>query len=939
MAGDGRRDPPMNRRQHNNNNQSRRPPQPASPPIHVVSPSPAGYHGPSPHYSQYGQRYMGPYTMSQQPTPMPPYAYHPFQGVPDGSMMPQNIHASYQFPPVYPYQRHSSDPIYPSSTSTPPISPQSGSQNTTPPYANPGQFQSLRYSPMSPQFAYPTQSYPASPVFPSQYPPPYPQHFTSSPDDGQGAWWYVPHPPSVPSRQYSGDSTYPTYQTINYSPVPHQEVEQSSYPSSSSQPQPQTQQQPIHSLSPPRPSNYPHTGIGPPTGSPSSPPPLSSPSLVPSPKPETSARQHAPEKPGVAVRRPYHPNPPAHRSEWVMWSGNVPSDATHDELWRFFNQSPPDADSNDPNATSTGVMSIFLISRSSCAFVNFESEAHLQAAINRFNGVPLRPHDPRCPRLVCRVRKKDDDLKAGVGGQRGVGMHTKWVRDLKGKKSKPSIAGGVESSDQSDLDDSSSAVTTPSISVLSESGASEDSSGRAMRRGSGERGTGSGSSYASTNSSLLTRHFPKRYFILKSLSQYDLDLSVQKGLWATQKHNEGILDQAFRTSKEVYLIFGVNKSGEFYGYAKMTGPVRQGEHRVSWASRTDSSASVTSSRSSRGGSLSPVTGRGSHNITEPIIEEESPVASPGRVLAQYGGLGGGVGSPPARNYFPAREHRLVEESPRPVSNLGDASPGQSILGVQSPRPSQSQGLSAHNVQSAPAELGHQHRQITMKTPTAKYSLDQNRPLITGKAQSIAGPGGTTSTSGSGPPHRDSALPPGFKLSEEAPLRARRRSDDSDHDGDRALKSVKEEEEPDSGKTNEDRDRDNDTVLPSDQADRPLATPEGWGESFRVEWICTERLPFYRTRHIRNPWNHDREVKVSRDGTELEPGVGQMLLDEWHKLAEEKEQGEGSTTTATTTTTPAAGSSTVVGPPSTRRAPPPPSSSSLTGNLAKGSRDR
>ena len=43
---------------------------------------------------------------------------------------------------------------------------------------------------------------------------------------------------------------------------------------------------------------------------------------------------------------------------------------------------------------------------------------------------------------------------------------------------------------------------------------------------------------------------------------------MEKGLWATQRHNEGILDQAFRTSKEVYLIFSVNKSGEFYGYAK-----------------------------------------------------------------------------------------------------------------------------------------------------------------------------------------------------------------------------------------------------------------------------------------------------------------------------------------------------------------------------------
>lgn len=70
---------------------------------------------------------------------------------------------------------------------------------------------------------------------------------------------------------------------------------------------------------------------------------------------------------------------------------------------------------------------------------------------------------------------------------------------------------------------------------------------------------------------------------------------------------------------------------------------------------------------------------------------------------------------------------------------------------------------------------------------------------------------------------------------------------------------------------------------------PEAEPDGdignsWGESFRVEWVCTERLPFFRIRHLRNPWNHDREVKVSRDGTELEPSVGQRLIEEWHNLA-------------------------------------------------------
>ncbi|CAG8537103.1 30393_t:CDS:2, partial [Racocetra persica] len=38
----------------------------------------------------------------------------------------------------------------------------------------------------------------------------------------------------------------------------------------------------------------------------------------------------------------------------------------------------------------------------------------------------------------------------------------------------------------------------------------------------------------------------------------------------------------------------------------------------------------------------------------------------------------------------------------------------------------------------------------------------------------------------------------------------------------------------------------------------------------------------RTRHLRNPWNANREVKISRDGTEVEPIVGERLITEFHK---------------------------------------------------------
>lgn len=55
-----------------------------------------------------------------------------------------------------------------------------------------------------------------------------------------------------------------------------------------------------------------------------------------------------------------------------------------------------------------------------------------------------------------------------------------------------------------------------------------------------------------------------------------------------------------------------------------------------------------------------------------------------------------------------------------------------------------------------------------------------------------------------------------------------------------------------------------------------------GRPFKVQWIKTDRLPFVRTRHLRNPWNHDRQIKVARDGTELDPDVGHQLLEEWNK---------------------------------------------------------
>jgi hypothetical protein len=72
---------------------------------------------------------------------------------------------------------------------------------------------------------------------------------------------------------------------------------------------------------------------------------------------------------------------------------------------------------------------------------------------------------------------------------------------------------------------------------------------------------------------------------------------------------------------------------------------------------------------------------------------------------------------------------------------------------------------------------------------------------------------------------------------------------------------------------------------SDHSDQELesSTPtKAWGKPFKVEWVATNRLPFYRTRGLRNPWNSNREVKIARDGTELETSVGRRLIQMFHR---------------------------------------------------------
>jgi hypothetical protein len=54
--------------------------------------------------------------------------------------------------------------------------------------------------------------------------------------------------------------------------------------------------------------------------------------------------------------------------------------------------------------------------------------------------------------------------------------------------------------------------------------------------------------------------------------------------------------------------------------------------------------------------------------------------------------------------------------------------------------------------------------------------------------------------------------------------------------------------------------------------------------FDIEWLSLDRVSFRQTRGYRNSWNHGREIKISRDGTELDPETGKRLIEQWKALS-------------------------------------------------------
>ena len=176
------------------------------------------------------------------------------------------------------------------------------------------------------------------------------------------------------------------------------------------------------------------------------------------------------------------------QSGHALWVGNLPPGTVVTDLKDHFSK----------DATND-IESVFLISKSNCAFVNYRSDAACAAAMTRF-------HDSRFQgvRLVCRLRRSSAAPSPGVPT---------------GPAALTSIFGQTPMQPEANVQD-------PDLAAgAGESDAAESSlAGESVAKGG------------------------DMFFIVKSLTVEDLELSARNGIWATQAHNEVALNKAFEVS-------------------------------------------------------------------------------------------------------------------------------------------------------------------------------------------------------------------------------------------------------------------------------------------------------------------------------------------------------------------------------------------------------
>ena len=153
-----------------------------------------------------------------------------------------------------------------------------------------------------------------------------------------------------------------------------------------------------------------------------------------------------------------------------------------------------------------GLESLFLISKSNCAFANFRDETSCVAAQQKL-------HDSKFQsvRLVSRLRKSTVEGTAGVAAPTGpaaTGVSQGQAKEMEQVEYTP------RPSEDNAVEVTPGLADAPQRAPLPDVGNQKD-----------------------------------KFFVLKSLTVEDLELSVRTGIWATQSHNEHALNQAFQASQ------------------------------------------------------------------------------------------------------------------------------------------------------------------------------------------------------------------------------------------------------------------------------------------------------------------------------------------------------------------------------------------------------
>lgn len=158
-----------------------------------------------------------------------------------------------------------------------------------------------------------------------------------------------------------------------------------------------------------------------------------------------------------------------------------------------------------------GLESLFLISKSNCAFANYQDELSCLAAQQK-----LHESKFQSVRLVSRLRKNTVEGASGIMAPTGPSATVS-------QQPVPLEAEPKTSTDSTEIEPSRSETDAPSVASVPE---------------------------AKPPVVVDVALQKDKFFVLKSLTLEDLDLSVRTGIWATQSHNEETLNSAFKVRKQ-----------------------------------------------------------------------------------------------------------------------------------------------------------------------------------------------------------------------------------------------------------------------------------------------------------------------------------------------------------------------------------------------------